>query len=102
MKVYKQYYSRQHEIRQLLLKHPEGMPAKEISDLTCKDIRATHVRLKTMIDTYIVGWIPEGKPIALWTVVPVPQNCPRPAKKSASIARALKPTPERKENAATL
>lgn len=68
------------EIRELLLSNPEGLTIAEI----CGQLRVddNHVRkaLPSMPDAYIDRWVKSSGPYAaVWCVVEVPENCPRPA-----------------------
>lgn len=53
------------------------------------NISNTAARLKSMVDTYIIGWT-TGRPRALWAVVVTPPNCPRPPKQKETLDRHTK------------
>ena len=72
----------QQQLRKLLWAHPKGLTAKQVADMLDDDLNNIHTRLKSMVDTYILGWTSEkGRPRALWAVVVTPEDCPRPLKK---------------------
>lgn len=68
------------KIRELLRQNSDGLTASEIVvALSAK--HKTHINhvLRQMPDTYIDRWMPTGySPAAVWCVVEVPENCPKP------------------------
>ena len=79
----------QHQLRKLLWQYPNGLTVKEAADMLDDNISNTAARLKSMVDTYIIGWT-TGRPRALWAVVVTPPNCPRPLKQKETIDRHTK------------
>lgn len=78
----------QQQLRKILRAHPEGLTTRQIADILNDDIDNVITRLKKMVDTYIIGWTSE-RVHAIWAVVVVPENCPRPPK-SAETLRKLR------------
>ena len=76
-------------IRALLKQHPDGLMASEVAEALNLQHRATKVALKSMVDIYIDRWVkPGGCPFAaVWCVVEVPEDCPRPEDKDGRNAR---------------
>jgi len=71
-------------VRATLRFHPDGLTLLEIAHFAGVPYRAVHRAILKMPDTYIDRWqSPVGKHRyqAVWCVVPVPANCPRPNKK---------------------
>ena len=71
-------------IRSLLLEHSDGLSVSEICLRTGVDVRVTRTCLKKMADAYIDRWIlgaHQRPPEAIWCVVHVPKDCPRPTRK---------------------
>jgi hypothetical protein len=70
-------------IRALLKAFPDGLSVNEICLKTGISSRCVYPTLKKMPDCYIDRWT-AGKfrvpPAAIWCVVEVPENCPRPRK----------------------
>jgi hypothetical protein len=68
-------------LRNLLQEFSDGLSVKEICEKTGIAQRSVRPTLKKMADCYIDRWIP-GKfrtpPTAIWCIVEVPENCPRP------------------------
>lgn len=74
------------QIRALLKNHPDGLTAKQIGQAINRDHKHLHYTLHTMPDAYIDRWVALNKQYnhiysAVWCVVDVPENCPRPKKK---------------------
>lgn len=91
--------NRQKQFRTLLRECPNGLTAKQISELTKCEINATSLRLKNMPDAYIIGWT-EGRPRALWAVVIPPEDCRRPEKKIKTLKEYARQDMKRNQNAA--
>jgi hypothetical protein len=73
--------ARQQQVREVLWANPEGLTVKQIADMLGTDAVYIHAQVKKMVDTYILGWTDGGgRPRALWAVVVMPKNCPRPPK----------------------
>jgi len=71
-------------IRALLLEHSDGLSVSDICVRTGIDLRVARTCLKKMADAYIDRWIlgrHQRPPEAIWCVVSVPENCPRPRRK---------------------
>lgn len=69
-------------IRALLRAAPDGMRVKEIAEALTLDPSGVSRHLHRMPDAYIDRWVTSrGAPVAVWTVVEVPENCPRPGRK---------------------
>jgi hypothetical protein len=71
-------------IRALLLEHSDGLSVSDICARTGIDIRVARDCLKKMADAYIDRWIlgrHQCPPEAIWCVVHVPEDCPRPTRK---------------------
>jgi hypothetical protein len=70
-------------VRQLLRQFEDGLSAKEITEKTGIGQDPLYRVLKKMPDAYIDRWtFPHGcgHPTAIWCVVDVPENCPKPKK----------------------
>jgi hypothetical protein len=67
------------KLRQLLKGH-DGMTTKQLSQLVDSCPRDITRSLKTMPDAYVDRWTgPErGQWAAVWCVVDVPEDCPKP------------------------
>ena len=79
----KHYQPKSPVIRELLREFPDGLSVKEICEKTGISQRSVRPTLKKMADCYIDRWIPaqrKAAPTAIWCIVEVPQNCPRPRK----------------------
>lgn len=83
--------NRQQQFRKLLRDYPEGLTAQQIAEATDDNLKATCIRLKKMVDVYVVGWvIVLGRPRALWAVATIPEDCPRPAKQDRVLKGYLR------------
>lgn len=80
----KHYQPKAPVIRALLKEFLDGLSVNEIRNKTNISTRTIYPMLKKMPDCYIDRWLP-GKfrtpPTAIWCIVEVPENCPRPRKK---------------------
>ena len=67
-------------IRTLLKQNPDGLMVSEITKQLNLQHRATTIALKTMVDTYIDRWVklPNAPMAAVWCVIEVPEDCPKP------------------------
>jgi hypothetical protein len=76
------------QIRALLLQHPEGMTLKHINEIIPGKGHSLYRALKRMPDAYVSHWIdPVGeKQQAVYKVVPVPPDAPRPPQSKMSDA----------------
>lgn len=65
-----------------VLRGDDGMTAAQIAARLGKDLAIVHRALAAMPDAYIDRWAPSPharhKYSAVWCVVDVPPNCPRP------------------------
>jgi hypothetical protein len=72
----------QNVIRELLLRHSDGLTTPQIQSLIGKSRNFVHMALRAMPDAYIDRWtISEanrGQFEAVWCVVIPPENCPHP------------------------
>lgn len=78
--------SHHQDIRKLLREYPDGLTTYQITDrlkISCPD--TVQNCLKNMPDAYIDRWIKthgcRGQYSAIWCVVEVPENCPKPNNK---------------------
>jgi hypothetical protein len=72
-------------IRALLRKYFDGLSVSDICAKTGIDERVARACLKRMEDAYIDRWIlgaHQRPPEAIWCVVDVPEDCPRPKRKT--------------------
>jgi hypothetical protein len=70
-------------IRALLKEFQDGLSTKDICQKTGIDQKSARANLKKMADCYIDRWTPgslKEPPTAIWCVVDVPENCPKPRK----------------------
>lgn len=68
-------------IRELLKRHPEGLKSREIADITGIDKRVVNKALESVFGVYIDRWenaTYRNTLAAVWVVVDVPENCPKP------------------------
>jgi hypothetical protein len=69
------------EVRRILREHPDGLTTKELAEKMGRELKHLHVTLRAMPDAYIDRWVqlkPQAQWSAVWCVVDVPQDCPRP------------------------
>jgi len=71
-------------LRKLLRENKDGMNTKDLSDALGRSVSVVRTSLSNMPDAYIDRWeIPDKAPMrAIWCVVDVPENCPKPKRKS--------------------
>jgi hypothetical protein len=71
------------ELRELLTANPDGLGTIVIADSVNKNPRAVYKALKRMPDTYIDRWAEpkRGQYVAVWCVLKVPADCPKPRKR---------------------
>lgn len=82
--------SRHPEIRALLKKYDDGLTAKEISAILDKKTDSVRNALQAMPDVYIDRWLEAKQGMreqAVWCVITVPENCPKPEKKSETSSQ---------------
>ena len=80
--------SNHHAIRMVLQKYPDGLTVVEIVERTEKERRAIYRALLDMPDAYIDRWTSHRKQwAAVWCVVVVPENCPKPTEKPIDRTR---------------
>ena len=68
-------------IRELLKQHPDGLKSSDISRLTGIDKRVVNKALEGVFGVYVDRWeksTHRNTLAAIWVVVDVPENCPRP------------------------
>ena len=69
-------------IRDTLKQHPDGLKSSDISRLTGIDYRSVNKSLESVFGVYIDRWeksTHRNTLAAIWVVVDVPENCPKPA-----------------------
>jgi len=74
--------SNHNTIRALLKQHPDGLKSSDISRLTGVDQRVINKALKSVFGVYVDRWekAPRRNTLAaIWVVVDVPENCPKPS-----------------------
>jgi hypothetical protein len=73
--------SNHNTIRDLLKKHPDGLKSSDISKLTGIEVRSVNKSLESVFGVYIDRWEKStyrNTLAAIWVVVDVPENCPKP------------------------
>ena len=68
-------------IRDTLKQHPDGLKSSDISKLTGIDNRVVNKALESVFGVYVDRWeksLPRNTLAAIWVVVDVPENCPKP------------------------
>lgn len=68
-------------IRELLQEYPDGLKSSQISDLTGISNRSVNKTLESVFGVYIDRWeksVYKNNLAAIWVVVDVPENCPKP------------------------
>ena len=68
-------------IRALLKQYPDGLKSSDISRLTGIDVRSVNKSLEGVFGVYIDRWensTYRNTLAAIWVVVDVPENCPKP------------------------
>ena len=73
--------SNHNTIRDLLKKHPDGLKSSDISKLTGIEVRSVNKSLESVFGVYIDRWenaTYRNTLAAVWVVVDVPENCPKP------------------------
>jgi hypothetical protein len=72
-----------HERIRKILRTCDGMTVVSISDLMGVDQSSIRQSLKDMVDAYIDRWVSgaRGSWQAVWCVVDVPEDCPKPERK---------------------
>lgn len=72
--------SRHSAIRDLLKKYPDGATSRWLAGALGMDADSVQRTLHAMPDAYIDRWDTSGAGAhaAVWMVVEVPENCPRP------------------------
>ena len=71
-------------IRAVLHAHSDGLSVSDIYWKTGIDAKVVRACLKKMADAYIDRWVlgrQQRPPEAIWCVVHVPEDCPRPTVK---------------------
>ena len=68
-------------IRELLKQYPDGLKSSDIARLTGIDTRVVNKALESVFGVYIDRWenaTYRNTLAAIWVVVDVPENCPKP------------------------
>ena len=68
-------------IRALLKQHPDGLKSSDIAKITGIDIRVVNKALGSVFGVYVDRWensTYRNTLAAIWVVVDVPENCPKP------------------------
>ena len=68
-------------IRDLLKQHPDGLKSSEIATLIGVSARSVNKSLESVFGVYIDRWeksTHRNTLAAIWVVVDVPENCPKP------------------------
>ncbi len=68
-------------IRELLKRHPDGLKSSDIAKFTGIDVRSVNKSLESVFGVYIDRWenaTYRNTLAAVWVVVDVPENCPKP------------------------
>jgi hypothetical protein len=68
-------------IRDLLKRHPDGLKSSDIAKFTGIDNRSVNKSLESVFGVYIDRWEKStyrNTLAAIWVVVDVPENCPKP------------------------
>ena len=68
-------------IRDLLKRHPDGLKASDIAKITGIDVRSVNKSLESVFGVYVDRWEKSARHntlAAIWVVVDVPENCPKP------------------------
>ena len=80
-------------IRELLKRHPDGLKSSDISRLTGIDKRVVNKALEGVFGVYIDRWelaTHRNTLAAIWVVVDVPVNCPKPNNTGIRSAKEYK------------
>jgi len=78
-------YSYNKEVREVLRAHPDGLTCAQINEIVKAPEGRILAVVKSMPDAYIDRWQYRGTQkylSAVWCVVNVPENCPKPEKTS--------------------
>ncbi len=68
-------------IRELLKRHPDGLKSSDIAKFTGIDNRSVNKSLESVFGVYVDRWEKatyRNTLAAVWVVVDVPENCPKP------------------------
>ena len=68
-------------IRELLKQYPDGLKSSDIAKLTGIDNRSVNKSLEGVFGVYVDRWeksTHRNTLAAIWVVVDVPENCPKP------------------------
>lgn len=69
-------------IREVLRAHPEGLTAKEVGAKVKSTQNHAYNAMRAMPDVYIDRWVqlkPNTPYSAVWCVIEVPEDCPKPS-----------------------
>lgn len=75
------------KLRAILHCHPEGLTTTALSDMIGSERSNVAKYLQSMPDAYIDRWekAQRGAYKAVWCIVEVPDDCPRPTKKVVAV-----------------
>ena len=68
-------------IRELLKRHPDGLKSSELATLIGVSARSVNKSLESVFGVYVDRWEKatyRNTLAAVWVVVDVPENCPKP------------------------
>ena len=80
-------------IRDLLKQHPDGLKSSEIAKITGIDKRVVNKALECVFGVYVDRWEKStyrNTLAAIWVVVDVPDNCPKPNNTGRRSAKEYK------------
>ena len=80
-------------IRELLKRHPDGLKSSDISKFTGIDNRSVNKSLESVFGVYIDRWEKStyrNTLAAVWVVVDVPENCPKPENTGRRLRELLR------------
>jgi hypothetical protein len=86
-------YSYNKEVRAALRAHPDGLTTSQLHELIKAPDGRMRAVLRSMPDAYIDRWQTRGDKkylSAVWCVVEVPDNCPRPDKSGTKHLNSVK------------
>ena len=73
--------SNHNTIRELLKRHPDGLKSSDIAKFIGIDNRSVNKSLESVFGVYVDRWeksTHRNTLAAIWVVVDVPENCPKP------------------------
>lgn len=75
-------------IRNVLKNNPDGLTAKQIHSMTNINRDSITKALRVMPDVYVDRWLGSRQGVreeAVWCVVEVPEDCPKPERKINNV-----------------